>query len=156
MVWIFGIICLIIFIIILINFPKQTLIVFFSLILLIVFLWYKYITVPDQYRKSITDKVSVTVLYNVATCNYYSPLFITIINNSNKTITKVSWDVNTYVPGYSTDISGWPNNYSSDKILKPGESWSSCYTLPSNLNNKNHDPGSLKYGISNKYVQFQD
>lgn len=154
--WFFCIICLILWIIIIIKFPKQTIIISISLILLCILLWYQYITIPERNRKAINDSVSVTISYSVALCNHGYPLSVTVKNNSHKTITKVSWDVNIYISGYSTDISGWPNNYSSDKILRPGESWSSCYKLPSNLNAKNHDPSSLKYEISNKYVHFQD
>jgi hypothetical protein len=100
--------------------------------------------------------ISVNISYNISKCNHEYPLLVTIKNNSPKTLTKVEWHLNIYMPGYSTDIAGWQNEYSSDKILKPGEMRSSCYKLPLNFSAKNQDPSSLKYEVSNKYFYFQN
>jgi hypothetical protein len=156
----FGIILFIVMIILLFKFPKQTLFISVGLILLCIILWWALITIPDNRQKNIMEginkNVNITVSYSLSDCNPGFPLLVTIKNNSNKTITKVSWEVNIYIPGFSKDISGYDNRYDSDKILRPGEIWLSCYKLPSKIDAKNHDLSSLQYEISHKDVQFRD
>jgi hypothetical protein len=154
--WLFGIIFLIIFIILLVKFPKLILLISFSFIVLCVVLWFIFVKIPDDNRKAMNNSIAVSVSYNLSFCNSAYPLFATIKNNSSKTITRVYWDLNIYIPGYSTDISGYDNHYSSDKILKPGEGWKSCYKLPSTLKATDHGFDSLEYKVSGKYVQCQE
>jgi len=155
MTWFLGILFFFGFLFFLFRFPKQTLVLIGLLFLACFILWQAFIGGPEQERKAIENAVSVELSFNTSVCSEKYPLFVKITNNSRKTIDKVTWYLNIYVPGYSTDLSGYNDNYSCDKILKPGEVYTLCYMLPSSLDN-GHPPSSLKYEVSWKRVSIRD
>jgi hypothetical protein len=151
-----GIVFIIVLIILFFLFPKQMLSIGLVLIVLIIILWWIFIEMPQKRRDALNKKVIVSVAYDPNICSLKTPLLVNIRNNSSKTITKVWWNVDIFVAGYSTNISGFDNSYSSDKILKPGEGWTSCYQLPSSLKVGNQPLNSLRYTISNQWVNSED
>jgi hypothetical protein len=153
--WIIGLLAFFGFLFFLFKFPKQTLGSVGVVIGIAALLFYATIVKPDNDRKRLNEHVVVTVSYNESTCSKEYPLAIFIQNGSNKTISKVWWDINVYRSGYSTDISGYSNDYSSDKILKPGESWSACYIVPTTLDKENNDLSKFEYKISDKHASFE-
>ena len=153
MSWIIGLIIFIAFLFFLFSFPKQTLGCLGVIVVLALLLYYLVIYQPEQARKELRDQVVVSVSYNEENCAKKYPLLVKIHNKSSKTVTKVSWDLDVYQPGYSTDLAGYAD-YSSDKILRPGEEWQTCYTLPRNIANR-VDQERLEYRISGKYVTFE-
>ena len=153
----FGIVLIIILIVLFFIFPKQMLYIGLGVVGLIIALWLVYIEAPERQKDALNKRVDVSVMHSLYSCNHDFPLLVTIINNSSKTITKVEWNISIYIPGHSTDISGFDHSYfSSDKILKPGVVLKSCYRLPPKMKGNNQDLGSLRYVISSKYVYFKD
>jgi hypothetical protein len=156
----FGIVLIIMLIVLFFIFPKQMLSIGLVIVLLSIILWWIYIETPQKQRDALNKSVVVGVVYSVSSCKHGLPLLVSIKNNSYKTVAKVSWYISIYIPGYSTDISGSNNRYSSDKILKPGEALTSCYALPlhieADIKAKNKDLSALRYVISNKYIEFED
>jgi len=112
-------------------------------------LYYLLIYRPDHLK----DQVLVSVAYNAGNCTKQYPLLVIIQNESSKTVMKVEWNIGVYQHGYSTDLAGH-SNYTSDKILKPGEKWQRCYTLPGDIASR-VDQAGLEYRISYKYVTFE-
>ena len=87
----------------------------------------------DSYRtKEAEESVSITVSYAPASCGENLPLHFKITNRSKKVVNKVKWDITATRKGYSSNIIQYGGYlpYSSDKMLKPGESYSGCYGVP--------------------------
>lgn len=63
-------------------------------------------------------------------CDFQKPVYVTLTNNSEKTITRTRYNIEVRRSGYSSDIAEhelkWPD---TDKILLPGESANFCLTL---------------------------
>lgn len=154
--WIIGLLALFGFLFFLIKFPRQILICIGIIIGGIALLIYAFIYLPEQKREMLQEKIVVTVSYDKIKCSVEYPLFISVNNNSNKTISKVTWHVDSYQPGYSTNLAGYNNDYYCDKILKPGERWTLCFTVPSSLKAEGKPISMLEYRISNKYAYYQD
>jgi hypothetical protein len=154
--WIIGIIIIIASIYFLFRFPKQTFILIGVFIGICLLIGYFLIYVPEQKRKAIEDSVSIILTYDSKFCGMEYPLYVEIVNGSNKTIERVTWYLNAYIPGYSTDLSGYNNDYSNDKILKPTEKWSTCYKLPSTLDTQGLSASNLKYEVSMKNVYVKE
>jgi hypothetical protein len=153
MSWIIGLLIFFAFLFFLFSFPKQTLGCLGVIVVSALLLYYLLIHQPEQTRKHLGNQVVVSVSYTVENCTKKYPLLVRIHNKSSKTVTKVHWDLGVYQPGYSTDLAGYAD-YSSDKILKPGEKWQSCYTLPRDIASR-VDQERLEYRISGKYVTFE-
>jgi c-di-AMP phosphodiesterase-like protein len=150
MVWIFVIVILLVFLFLLFNFPKQTLGFLAIAVLAIVGLIYYWIYLPSQEgeerekeRARYVAKVTVAVNYNSKECEKDFPLAIIITNGSQRTINDVEWTIGVFRPGYSSNLAGYENDYSSDKILAPGERWRACYRLPPTLETKRLDTAKL-------------
>ena len=156
MSWIIGLLAFFGFLFFLIKFPRQILTGIGIIIGGITLLIFIFIYLPGQNKKMLQEKIVVTVSYDTTTCGTGYPLFIFINNSSNRTISKVTWNVDAYQPGYSTNLAGYNNDYYCDKILKPGERWTLCYIVPSSLKAEGKPIGMLEYRISNKYVYYQN
>ncbi len=154
MSWLFGLVILVVFLFLLFKYPKQILALAGLLVVSVFILWYVFITLPDQKRTERNNKVTLSIAYNATDCGLKFPLNVKIANGSDKTITKVTWSLVVNKPGFSTNLAGYGDDYSCDKILKPGETWITCYTLPSTLNSQNYPLAELEYKTSSKYVYF--
>lgn len=154
--WIIGLLAFFGFLFFLIKFPRQILTGIGIIVGCIALLIYAFIYLPDKNRKMLQEKIVVTVSYDTTKCGVGYPLSISITNSSNKTISKVTWNIDAYQSGYSTNLASYNNDYLCDKILKPGERWTLCYTVPSSLKAEGKLIGMLGYRISNKYAYFQD
>ena len=154
--WIIGLLAFFGFLSFLIHFPRQILTGIGIIIAVIALLYYACFYLPDQNRKILQEKVVVTVLWDTTKCGVEYPLFISVNNNSNKIMSKVTWAVEAYKPGYSTNLAGYNNDYCCDKILKPGEIWTLCYRVPSSLKAEAKPISTLEYRIAYKNVYFQD
>ncbi|WP_296704397.1 hypothetical protein [Thiocapsa sp. UBA6158] len=125
-------------------------------------------------RKSAERQASIemTANFNEADCTADTPLKIIIANrsrNSADVVAKVDWNVAVYRPGYSSNIvdysfksfsdgrikttSEWATPYSSDKILAAGEVVEWCFPLPALA--VSAPPASLKYEVTHKQVMFR-
>lgn|SRR5262245_2969144 len=155
MVWVAVIIIVIVFGLVLIRFPAQTLAVIAGL----VGLGYMfYLNQQDQVRRTEErdNNVVVRAAYNATVCARETPLHITITNtNARSTVSRVSWRISAYRPGYSSNVVAYDferGAFSSDKILAPKETVGWCYAIP-RLTTVD-DPSSLTYQIHSKSVSF--
>ena len=152
--WIIGLLVLVAFLVFLFKAPKQALGCLVVIVIIIAVAWYALVTKPAQDRKRLEEQVAVTVVYDESKCSKDYPLAVNIHNTSSKTVTKVEWHFNAYRPGFSSNLAGY-QSYSSDRILKPGESWSVCYRLPEDLTKQSLDPSKLQYTIEGKWIYTQ-
>lgn len=156
MAWLFGLVVLVVFIIVLVKFPKPTLITIGVLIVIGIISWYVGIEKPEKDRKLQESLVTVDIKFDSKECpDMFYPLRTRIVNKSKKTVEKVTWYLGAYEPGFSTDLSGYNDSYKNDKILSPGEGWQVCYNLPGTIE-PNHDFSKLQYKAEMKNVSWQD
>jgi hypothetical protein len=142
------------FLVCLVNFPRATLGVSALLIGGAGLFVYLIIMAPAQERERLEQQVSVKATYDIQACSKEYPLLIIIENTSPKTVTHVSWRVEVYRPGYSSNLAGYPSDYDTDKIIGTMQRWSACYVLPRELAQKSLEPSTLEYRISGKYSRF--
>ncbi len=100
------------------------------IILLIICVGY-YFYQKEQKKEKQSEKVIMTIKYDLYNCEKEYPLFVTISNNSNKIINFIEYSISIYEKGYSTDISTF-NKYSSDRIITPGMTYNQCIKNPFN------------------------
>ena len=103
-------------------------------------LYYQFVHLPQVERERLNRGVKLEVAYIAYSKNTDYPLRVSIYNSTNRTLTKVEWRLDVFRPGYSTDLSGFDDDYSSDRILKPGESWVAYYKLPRELKTRGVHP----------------
>ena len=156
MSWLFGLVIFVVFLFLLFKYPKQILALGGLLVVCVFILWYVFITLPEQKRTERSNKVTLSLAYNTTNCGLEYPLNVIIINRSDKTVKKVQWSLVVNKPGFSTNLAGYGDDYSCDKILKSGEAWSVCYRLPSTLNSQNYPLPQFEYKTSSKYVYFEE
>ena len=98
-------------------------------------------------------RVAVAVGFDTTRrCEPTHPLLISFKNNSNKTLSYVSFSVHAKRPGYSSDTY---SDYllSSDKILRPGEVHLGCWGFKSYQ--KPDAPSGLEWSAQVSTVYFQ-
>lgn len=138
------------------KFPKQMFVLLGLIILGIITLWYFTEKLPNDKKKKLQDNITIALTYDTTNCGSGYPLFVKINNNSNEVVKKISWDLNVFNPGYSTELSGYNDDYTCDKILKPGEKWTNCYTLPYSIKKEEHKLSTLKYEIGYKSIEIEE
>jgi len=85
---------------------------------------YQWLTV-DRHKANI----KVVALFGEKVCDDKKfPMLVGIVNNSSKTLEKISVDVKVTRIGYSSKLNGW-DSFAYDKIIKPGESWAQCWSV---------------------------
>jgi hypothetical protein len=127
------------FLVCLVNFPRATLGVSALLIGGAGLFVYLIIMAPAQERERLEQQVSVKATYDIQACDKEYPLLIIVENTSPKTVTHVSWSIDVYRPGYSSNLAGHDNNYETDKIMGPRERWRICYQVPRTLDQKTRE-----------------
>ena len=68
----------------------------------------------------IPNKDATPIKETPTRCKAEAPIFVAIVNNSTKTISKVRIKVTAHLPGHSTNILGY-NPVTMDYIVKPTE-----------------------------------
>jgi len=82
-------------------------------------------------RERDNKSVSIIISYDLDSCTKDFPLNTEILNNNKKILNSVSWEISAKREGYSSDaLEDIMNSRTSDKILKPGESYGACYQAP--------------------------
>ena len=76
-------------------------------------------------------------------CSADYPLKVAIINRSSETVREVAFDLEVRRPGFSKDLST-ASAHESDAILKPGYSYTACWSLPS-MDEAQPNPTALEY-----------
>jgi len=127
MVWIAGIV----FLILLIIFPKRILYILI-IIGILIGIYYIYDKNEAKKRAIEIDKVKISVKYNIFRCDKKYPLYISIKNRGSKIVNKVEGIIEIYKYGYSSRLK--VQRYSTDKIMNTNEINSFCLKLPYDLN----------------------
>ncbi len=135
------------------KYSKTAAIVVFIMLLLIAALWaykYLYYTLPPQL-------VSITLKYQPESpCRKDSPLYMQILNDSYRDVLGTSFSLSVKVNENSENIAQLlSNTYSTDTIIKAGDSHEGCWSFPKLYTNK-HDPYELIYEVERQVVRFSD
>jgi len=135
------------------KYSKTAAIVVFILLLLFAALWaykYLYYTLPPQL-------VSITLKYQPESpCRHDSPLYMQILNDSYRDVLGTSFSLSVKVNENSENIAQLlSNTYSTDTIIKAGDSHEGCWSFPKLYTNK-HDPYELIYEVERQVVRFSD
>jgi hypothetical protein len=77
-------------------------------------------------------------------CSREFPLRVSFFNEGSKTISRIDFDVEGYAQGFSTNYVDGIGYAPSERIIRPGQGWSSCYGV-STKNGVN--PGQLEYKV---------
>jgi len=110
---------------------------------------YLYITLPPQ-------QVKVSISYSPQNnCREDSPVYMLITNDSYREIVNTSFNL-TVKKTINGDnfIQLLSKNYSTDRVIKAGESYAGCWAYPK-LNTEHYVPEELIYEISNEHVVFR-
>jgi hypothetical protein len=108
----------------------------------------------QSYRQQAAeDQVMLVFRYDPGGCPADRPISATIRNTSNRTVSSVFFDLVLRRRGFSGD-SGRLSSVRSDKILAPGEEFSSCYPMPSMR--ETFDPAELEFEVGYKVIKFAD
>jgi len=137
---------LVVFAAIFLAFPRQTLLALGVLVGVVALAIHLTMIKPWQDEKALLAKIKADLAYDVGACSRECLLLISMRNSSRSALDKISWEVEAYQPGYSTNLAPYGSGYSSDKILQPGERWRDCYTLPGDVAQRN-DAASLRYSV---------
>lgn len=156
MVWVVGI-GLGLFL--LFTFPKQM----GALILLLVLAGaglFGFITLQEQQRvKERRDREEAIILsaaYDVAQCSVEYPVLITIRNGYTQTINSLTFELAAYRDGFSSPIYQGIS-YESDRIIAPGDTYTSCWTQPPlYYGAQETPPEGLTWRASYSYANFAD
>jgi len=105
------------------------------------------------WQQTAEDKVVLSFRYDSKNCPSDKPIAATIANTSARTVSSVFFDLVLKRRGFSGE-SGRLSSIRSDKILKPGEEFSSCYPMPSMR--EAFDPGELDFEVGYKVIKFGD
>jgi len=87
------------------------------------------------------------------TCDKDFPIYVKILNGSDRTIEKVSFDLVARYPGRSTNVAGF-HYYSDDHVLKPLTGFGSCWKAPLDDSHKNEPVASFEWSAKINYINF--
>lgn len=125
MVWLAA---ALVFAVIFLRFPRKTLFITACLCLLGIIVGGVGLAVSglsDWQRTKKREAIALTIEANESRCPPSRPIFVTLVNKSGDTTTRVSIHAESRRPGYSKLI--WSGYFESDKILKDGESLLGCF-----------------------------
>ncbi len=76
-------------------------------------------------------QIAISVTYDPSGCPAARPMSVTIRNTSPLPLERVTFSIHARKPGYSSVVTPYTyKQYESDKIIAPGESFSTCYPKP--------------------------
>ncbi len=129
----------------------------FAVVIAIGVVVYYYVDKARDERDSAA--VSISVTHDAKTCGESVPLLVVVNNGSPRAVTKVAWNIAAYVPEdnrnlawYGRTAAEWDTQYSSDRVLVPGDSASYCYGVP--ILKTSIYSHNLTYGAIHKSVEF--
>jgi len=134
--------------------PLQVVAVLFGIVLVLVITRvsynYVYHTLPPK-------QVDISVRYSPDnTCRTDSPIYMLITNNSSREIINTSFNLSVKKADNSESfIQLLAKNYSTDKIIKAGDSYGGCWAYPK-LITAYYVPEKLIYEVNRKLIVFRD
>lgn len=92
---------------------------------------------------------------NMHVCSSEHPLAVTIHNKSPQTVSYTRFRIAVMKEGYSSNLAIRSDSVTSDKILKPGESEITCWSMPELRAHPTGGSAPYIYTPEEKYVRFQ-
>ncbi|HDZ56501.1 MAG TPA: multidrug transporter [Pseudomonas xinjiangensis] len=128
----FGLVLLLIWLVLLVRFPRITLpasaiVAGLALLLAIGAVFFQWL----ESRQ--TQQLDIDVRYSPDDCEFGKPLKVTVDNGSAKTAANISWRLLATQTGYNSnllDISSSDATYRVDAALAPGQNWERCFDPP--------------------------
>jgi hypothetical protein len=106
-----------------------------------------------HWEQAAEDKVVLAFRYDPTSCPPDKPIAAVITNAGERTVSSVFYDLVLKRRGFSGEA-GRLASIRGDKILKPGEAFTTCYALP--LLRDQVDPRELDFEVAYKVVKFAD
>lgn len=77
------------------------------------------------------EQIQIDVTYAPELCPHDRPLQVSFANTAATPLEKLLFSIHARIPGYSSIVTPYTyRQYESEKILAPGESFSTCYPIP--------------------------
>jgi hypothetical protein len=101
------------------------------------------------------SKIEIVTSVNDERCAGEHPVFVGIVNNSDRTVMNTRIRLQAFIPGRSTNVATW-NWMSDDRIIKPGKGFGQCWrpVLDSDMP-KNTDLKTLEWSVATYEVDFE-
>ena len=134
--------------------PLKIAVVLVSIVLVLVVARATYIYV---YHTLPPRQVNISVRYSPDnTCRVDSPIYMLITNDSSRDIINTTFNL-LVKKGYNNGnfILLLAKDYSTDKIIKAGDSYGGCWAYPK-LNTAHYVPEELTYEINRKQIMFRE
>lgn len=85
----------------------------------------------EKRSQSVLDQIVMEVTYSPEQCPSGTPLRVTFNNNGTGELEKLLFSIHARIPGYSSIVTPYTyRQYESEKIIAPGDNYSSCYPVP--------------------------
>jgi hypothetical protein len=108
-------------------------------------------------EKNILNNVKINIKYDEGKCTKTHPLFVEILNHSNKTVYETRVGIAAYIPGYSNNIVKSEPTFSTDKIIGKNQSYFFCEKLPNfNQHSNIFDRETLKEAAKAELTRRQN
>ena len=124
---------------------------------------YGYEAFTSYQREHEVSKIKVFVQHDPDRCSAEYPLLIGLVNRTDNTIIKTRFSISGFREGHSEAIyeTGY-NDYSTDRIIPPGEGSWACWRIPERAYNtsddliKRHLPENLVWTVTDVRPVFKN
>lgn len=107
-----------------------------------------------EYVRYELPKAKVQIVTNTTEkrCNDAYPIFVGIVNRSDRTVLRTRVRLQAFQPNRSTNLESW-NDISDDRIIRPGDGWGRCVNpgmnsnAPENVNLRELDWSVARYDL---------
>lgn len=127
-----GIALLLIWLILLVRFPRVMLPTS-GIVIVIALLLAAAVGVWQWRHERQVNRLEITVRYLPEACEFGKPIQVSINNASSHTTRQVSWQLSATQPNYNTnllDVGITASTYHMNQPLPVGEQWLQCYSAP--------------------------
>lgn len=115
-----------------IKYPKQTLQVVVSILLLLVLLVASFAW-RQQHNQQAINALTLKLSYAPSTCGEHKPLQVQLTNTQDRALDSLSWQVAAYRQGDDLNVAqnlNPPPHYHAQRALAAGQTWTSCISVP--------------------------
>lgn len=127
-----GIALFLIWLVLLLRFPKIML-PFSGVIAALALLLAAALGLRHWYTGGLIGQLDISIEYQPESCDFGKPLRVLIVNQGERTVNQMSWQLMATQPDYNTnllDISVSDATYQIDQAIAPGQQWQGCYAVP--------------------------
>ena len=125
----FGIVLLLVWLVLLVRFPRLMLPATGILIGIAVLLAAG-VGINQWRHDQRVSQIEISIHYAPDSCDFGKPLQVHINNPTSRTISQLDWQISATQPGYNTNLVNTRNVYQIDQPLQNKEQWQQCYALP--------------------------